>query len=168
MMKDREYFVVAVTIAVLVPCIIGSFYFSNLYGKHVNTKVVSLLDGKDDIGILGENIIDTSLIKNEEYVYDFEVRYLSGKSKVRDFSLVLKDINPTWKIGGVRWKLETYDEFGESTPLSSGYFEESEDITLINGINIRLGEDKRYSLSLVYETDYMYTLASLNARIVLE
>lgn len=181
MMNNRTYFVFAVIIALIVPLMIATIYFVNLYQNNGPTKYISKLADNRELLILGATDIGeikAISLADKDYlagnVNEFVVKYASGNDDVVDYTIRLKDIVTSAELDPkhLKWRLCIYDANEETfVPLSMGSLETIEDssVTISPSVNIALGDIQKYRLYyyLSYE-EVIYRNVTFKAKIALE
>ncbi len=136
-MDDKNFFVVAVTVAFAVPVVFGGLYFCSLANtSNANDHIAKLENrrellffGKDTIADVSNEIISDGDYETANYI-DFEIDYAAGPEDATTYSLVLKDIetakridkkNYTWRLTQKNEKTNFYDlvSFGTFSPTNS-------------------------------------------------
>lgn len=160
MMNNRNYFVFAVMIAIIIPIAIGGLYFADMYNKRGARDYLSQVDNQETL-ILGDIYLN-SIFKTKDFddsgFSEFIVKYTYGDANVRGYSIVLDNIEYPENLlqKNFKWKLLMYD--GESDKylgLKSGDFDliNNQKIVISPLIYIEKGKTQKFKLFYYYESD---------------
>lgn len=175
MMKNQNYFVFAVMIAIIVPVTIGSIYFINMYKKRGSGVYISNLITENEILILGDLELDNLTNKKEQvHSLDLVVKYTYGVSEVQNYNIYLDEVflKPGISLKKIKWDLLMLDEDDNKyLQLDFGDFDE-----LVNGklsispnIQIGKGHTQRFKLNYYYNSeDEIFNRTDFYAKVILE
>ncbi len=166
-MKDRNFFVLAVVIAVGVPVILGCVYLFYMEREYGSNEMIAKLADKREMVLLGDTQI-SSRFEDKEFV-DFEVDYASGVEPVTLYDLVVKDLNLSRGVDGrdFSWRLERFSEgSGTYGYVASGNFKGIEETVSLGKYHIAITDAHRYRL--YYQANEKVKDKKLFARIAVE
>ncbi len=175
-MKNNTYFVSAVTIAFLIPIVIGTFYFIKVSKYHNSNYLTNL--NTDEIVLIGENVISKNKLKNiEKSLYqegnmtEFMVIYTDGNKDQANYGLYLKSINisPNIDLNDINWILTQSENKKDYEIVNSGTFDDLKENEIFLGtFELNRGESKNYKLYYFLNPVEESSQGSLEANIVLE
>lgn len=172
MVKNQNYFVFAVMIAIIVPIVIASLYFINIYNKRDTGQYLSSVQKKAEVLVLGD--IELNEIKASPTSRELLVKYTYGENQVNEYSLCLEDIklDNTLNPKQVKWELYMYDDTSKKyLELSFGNGEKSNlgKLCVSPKIQIGKGETQKFRLDYYYNFDETESNnKSFYAKIILE
>lgn len=117
-MKDRKYFVLAVSFALIVPIIFGGVYFYHTAESANGNKTILKLESRREVIFFGEEEIrdiSTKVLHSNDYknanFIEFEVDYAAGLDPITTYNLIIKDIKMPPREDGRKasWRLEIFD-----------------------------------------------------------
>ena len=181
-MKNKK-FLKSLSIAFIIPVLIGVIYFKDMYNKEIQTKANTgsekpkiVYNGqKEIVGIDGVAIPDSNYEKASNY--SFNVTYVNGNYTSQKYSLFLKNIEISDNINpsDLKWKLLEYNfdtksyvlvNYGDFSVMQNGL------LTLCEDLDIGLANFQKFKLYYYIEYNNNsikdYSNSSFKAKIDIE
>ncbi len=177
MMQMRTYFYGAVTIALVVPVLIATSYWSVVYREKGSNTYIEKIGEKEEILIFNDDfkreqrLEKLERVNNLEEEYKFSIKLVDNFEEKSSYNLVLSKIvaTPNADFNDIGWDLVRVNGREHKT-ISSGTLGNMVDgeVTLKEDININLGETQDYKLYYHLVGNNKYNRGSLSAVVNLE
>lgn len=165
-MKDKKYFIISIIISIILPLILGYFYFISVYRKANIVELSSRESARPEAIFEDSNMIvgiDGTTIDEKNYLgakhFDFKVVYPKGKNDIYSYNISLKEtklsdnINPEY----LHWKLLEYNyDDKKYEVIGNGNFS-----SLDNG-NITIGKNVEIGINNIEQFKFYYYLVNDN------
>ena len=181
-MKNKK-FIKSLSIAFIIPVIVGVIYFKDMYNRNIETKVnistgkpkIVYNDQKEIVGIDGVAILDSNYESASNF--SFNVTYINGDYASAKYDLLLKDIKISDNINPseLKWKLLEYNFDTKSyVMVNYGDFSNMQHGALVLCEDLEIGMSNFQKFKLYYFIEYSsgsikdYSNSTFNAKIDIE
>ena len=181
-MKNKK-FIKSLSIAFVIPVIVGVIYFKDMYNRNIETKVnintgkpkIVYNDQKEIVGIDGVAILDSNYESASNF--SFNVTYINGDYANAKYNLFLKDIevSDNIELSNLKWKLLEYDfDKKEYVVVNHGDFSTMQNGILVLGEDFEIGLSNFQKFKLYYFIEYSsgtikdYSNSTFKAKIDIE
>lgn len=179
-MDNRTYFVVSVTIALVVPVIIGYANFSQIYKTKNSNNYLSGLVEQKELVVLGDKNISNDELRSADPLepkevneVDFQVVYASGEPDHIEYQMSIEDVqlSPNIDYEDLEWEVLKYDESKDSfVSINRGNFDRLVDgnMSIGSNMNITKGDKQDFIFRYFFNDNNKYNRGYLNAYIKVE
>jgi len=179
-MDNKTYFVVSLSIAFVVPVLIGGSYFMNVYNYKNSSQYLSSLEEMPEVIVLGDAKISRDELKSteareprEQYEAYFSIKYANGKESSYEYGLALQNVqlSPNIDYKDLDWELLYYDLESQTFKLlNMGNFEMLSDgkLSLCQDLNIDLRDTQDYIFRYKFNENSTYNRGFIDAEVVVE
>lgn len=158
-MRNDKYFIESVIIALVVPIVIGAIYFRKLYVEYNVINPIIAMDAPIEIVYYGNEIIDGKLTKNNDLIYNFDIKYDNGKFYKQMYSIYLKDLSVS--DNSINWVL-----FKNNINIAAGVLDYTTNkILIVPNEEISMNEIAKYELRFYTSNE---SLSNIKGKIIFE